>query len=142
MGLQDPPDGECEKPGWTTTEFECKGDPDEIDKSVDEDGVVLDIGDFGDRDAKLLRPGNEEHGGCQTRRISHQSEEYDAEEIGIFSPFRPKDRVVGIESGDWEKRLSEGSLVALFGTQIDGSGDFVFFGVRDGRMDLGIHDVD
>lgn len=87
--VQDPPDGECTEPCWATAELECKRNPDEIDKTIYENSVVLNVGDFGDRDAKFLGPGNEEDGGCQTGRISQQSEEDDTEEIDVFSPFWP-----------------------------------------------------
>jgi hypothetical protein len=137
--VQYPPNGESGKPGRSSSEFEGKRNPDKVDETVGENGVVLDIGNLSDWDIEFNGPRDKEDRGCETGRISHQREEDYAEKVNILSPLGPADRVVGIECWYREERLTECCFISFFRTKIDRTWNWVFVSVRNGSENLGLH---
>jgi hypothetical protein len=134
--VQDPPDGECTQPHRTTSKLESKRGPDKVDEAIDEDCIVLDVGNLSFGNVKFPGPRDEKNGRGQARRVSHQGEENDAKEIGILSPFRPQKRIVRVEGRNREQGLTIGRFVAEFGVEMDCSGNVIFLGVGDGGEDF------
>jgi len=83
--LQDEPDSHGHQPSGTTPKFDGDWEPDQVDETVHQDGMVLNVTRFREGNIEFDRPGDEENRWSKTGRIAEQSEEDDTKQVKYTS---------------------------------------------------------